>query len=145
MDYDELMKHITAAFTDAPPPAPDNIVCHDCEECAALLSDVRGRTPAELPDTWIEKSFDQLPFFSDDAKRYYLPAFLRVAARKPDSLVAQFILYSLSDDFRMQPSGGYSERQKQAFRDYLSFIEPQVDEFEEEYFAKAKALWHAVT
>jgi hypothetical protein len=139
------MQHIRAAFADAPPSAPDNIVCHDCEECRALLSDVRDRSPAELSDAWVEKSFDQLPFFSDDAKRYYFPAFLRVAALKPDSLVAQFVLYSLSKDFRMQPSGGYSEQQKQAFQYYLAYIESHVDEFEQEYFAKAKALWHAVT
>jgi hypothetical protein len=145
VDYDELMRLVTTAFSDALPPAEDNIVCHDCEECADLLNDVRGRSPAELSDSWVEKSFDQLPFFSDDAKRYYFPAFLRVAASKPDSLVAQFVLYSLADDFKMQPSGGYSEQQKQAFRDYLSYIESQADEFEQEYFAKAKALWHAVT
>ena len=130
---------------DAPPPAPDNIVCHDCQECAALVSDVRGRSPAELSDAWVEKSFDQLPLFSDDAKRYYLPAFLCVAAVRPDSVVAQFVLYSLSDDFRMQPSGGYSERQKQAFRDYLSFIEPHVDQYDREHFEKARALWYPVT
>src|SRR6478752_2718083 len=91
MDYDELMRHIRAAFADAPPPADDNIVCHDCDECRALYNDVRGHTPDELSDSWVEKSFDQLVFFSDDAKRYYLPAFLRVGALKPDSTVAQFV------------------------------------------------------
>jgi hypothetical protein len=146
VDYDELMRHIKAAFADAPPPADDNIVCHDCEECRALYSDVRGHAPDDLSDSWVEKSFDHLPFFSDEAKRYYFPAFLRVAALKPDSLVAQFVLYSLSDDFRMQPIGGYSTKQQQVFRDFLSYIEPHVDEYEREHhFAKASALWHAVT
>ena len=145
MDYDELKRHIGAAFADAPPPADDNIVCHDCQECRALLSDVRGHAASELSDSWVEKSFDQLPFFSADAKRYYLPAFLRVGALKPDSLVAQFVLYSLSDDFMMQPSGGYSQQQRQAIADYLSYIDQGVSEFEQDYLAKARALWHAVT
>ena len=145
MDYDELMRHIGAAFADAPPPADDNIVCHDCQECRALLSAVRGHAPSELSDPWVEKSFDQLPFFSDDAKRYYLPAFLRVGALKPDSLVSQFVLYSLLDDFRMQPSGGYSQQQRHAIADYLSYIEQGVSEFEQDYLAKARALWHTVT
>ena len=87
----------------------------------------------------------QLPFFSDDAKRYYLPAFLRVAARKPDSLVAQFVLYSLSDDLRMDPIGGYSEQQKQAIREYLAYMEPHLDEYDSQDFAKAIALWSPVT
>jgi Family of unknown function (DUF6714) len=145
MDYDELMRHIRAAFADAPPPADDNIVCHDCDECRALYNDVRGHAPSELSDSWVEKSFDQLPFFSDDAKRYYLPAFLRVGALKPDSLVAQFVLYALSDNFRMQPSGGYSQQQRQAIADYLSYIEQGVSEFEQDYLAKSRALWHTVT
>ena len=119
----------------------DNIICHECEECFALLDGVRGHKPDELSDSWVERNFDQLPLFSDDAKRFYFPAFLRVAARKPDSLVKQFVLYALSDDFRMQPSGGYSPQQQQAVRDFLTYIEPSVDEFDREYFEKAKALW----
>ena len=144
MEYDELMQQIKSAFADAPAPAEDNIVCHECEECSALLDDVRGHTPDELSDSWVEQSFDQLPFFSDDAKRFYFPAFLRFAALKPDSLVTQFALYALSDSFRMQPSGGYSPQQKQAIRDFLGFIETRVDEFDQEYVTKAKALWQTV-
>ena len=139
------MDRVRAAFSDAPAPTAEEIVCHECEECHSLRAAVFGKTPEELSDDWVEQSFDQLPFFSDEAKRYYFPAFLRVAARKPDSTVAQFVLYSLSDDFRMHPRGGYSEQQKQAFRDYLSFIEPHIDDYDREHFAKAVALWNAVT
>ena len=145
MDYDELIRRIRSAFRDAPAPPNDGIVCHDCAECLALEAAVRGKVPGELSDEWVERSFDQLPFFSDDAKRYYFPAFLRVAARKPDSTVAQFVLHSLADDFRMHPSGGYSAREKQAVRDYLSFIEPRVDECDQGHFSKAVALWTPVT
>ena len=138
------MRRIKSAFADAPVPAENNIICHECEECLTLRDNVRGHTPDELPDSWVEQSFDQLPFFSDDAKRYYLPAFLRVAALKPGSLVGQFVLYSLAEDFRMQPVGGYSTRQKQAIRDFLAFIETRVDEYDQEYVKKAKSLWPAV-
>jgi len=144
MEYAELMQQIKSAFADAPAPSEDNIVCHECDECFSLRDDVRGRTPDELSDSWIEQSFDQLPFFSDDAKRFYLPAFLRFAALRPDSLVTQFALYSLSDGFRMQPSGGYSSPQKQAIRDFLGYTETHVDESGQEYVTKAKALWQTV-
>jgi hypothetical protein len=144
MECDELIQEIKSAFADAPAPSDGSIICHECEECFALRDDVRGRTPDELSDSWVEQSFDQLPFFSDDAKRYYFPAFLRVAALKPDSLVTQFALFSLSDEFRMQPSGGYSPQQKQAIRDFLGYIETRVDEFDQKYVTKAKALWKTV-
>ncbi len=145
MEYDELMQQIKTAFADAPAPAEDGIICHECEECLALRNDVRGHTPDQLSDSWVERSFDQLPLFSDDAKRFYFPAFLRVAALKPDSLVARFVLYSLSDDFRMQPSGGYSPKQKQAIQNFLGYIETRLDENDHEYVAKAKELWQSVT
>lgn len=145
MDYDDLMRRIKSAFSDTPAPAEDRIVCHECEECLALRESVRGHTPDELTDAWVEQSFDQLPLLSDDAKRFYLPAFLRVGALKPDSLVGQFVLYSLSDEFRMEPSGGYSSLQKQAIRDYLEYVGERVDEFDREYVAKAKTLWQSGT
>ena len=144
MECDELIQEIKSAFADAPPPSEQSIICHECDECFALRDAVRGRTPDELSDSWVEQSFDQLPFFSDDAKRYYFPAFLRVAALKPDSLVAQFALYSLSDRFRMQPRGGYSPQQRQAIRDFLGYIETRVDESNQEDVTKAKALWRTV-
>jgi hypothetical protein len=145
MKYDELLSKIKSAFVDAPPPAEDNIVCHDCPECLALRKNVQGHTPDELPDTWVEQNFDQLPLFSDDAKRFFLPAFLRVAALKPDSVVVQFVLYSLSDQFRMQPSGDYSPQQKEAILDFLKFIESRVDEYDRVYVEKANALWEAAS
>jgi hypothetical protein len=98
-----------------------------------------------LSDSWVERSFDQLPFFSDDAKRFYLPAFLRVGALKPNSLVAQFLLYALSDEFRMHPSGGYSQQQKQAIRDYLQYAGQGLEDLDREYLEAAKALWQAGT
>ena len=145
MEYDELMQQINSAFADAPAPAEDNIVCHECEECFALRDDVGGKIPDDLSDDWVERSFDQLPLLSDEAKRFYFPAFFRVAALKPDSLVTQFTLFSLSDDFRMQPDGGYSPQQKQAIRNLLAFLKPRVGDSEREYVEKAETLWQSDT
>ena len=78
---------------------------------------------------------------SDDAKRYYLLGYLRVAARDPESTVTQFVLYSLSDEFRFQPRGGYTPSQRQAILAFLSFIEPRSDTEQKEYISKARELW----
>jgi len=135
------MERIGAAFADVPLPADDNIICHECEECFRLHESLRGHTAGEISDAWIEENFDKLPLLTDDAKQFFLPAFFRVAALKPDSLAAQFLLYSLADDFRMQPQSGYSAQQKQAVRDYLTYIEQRMEEYDREYFDKASALW----
>jgi hypothetical protein len=141
MSYDDLMRQIRVAFASAARPADDALVPHHCDECDALRDDLRGRTPDELSDDWVERSFDQLVFMSDNAKRYYLPAYLRVAARDAESTVTQFVLYSLSDEFRFHPSGGYTPSQRQALLDFLSFIEPQSDPNQKEYISRARELW----
>ena len=75
VEYDVLIEQIGKAFADAARPADHALVCHECEECNALQDGLRGRSPGELSDEWVERSFDQLPLMSDDAKRYYLPAY----------------------------------------------------------------------
>ena len=144
VNFDALMQKVRAAFADAPRPADDALVCHECEECHHLRADLRGRTPEELPDAWVEGSFDQLPLMSDDAKRYYLPAYLRVAARHPQSTVTMFVLFALSADHRWQPEGGYTRAQRQAILDFLAFIEPHVDPSETADVIAARRRWRDV-
>ena len=144
MSYDELLQKISEAFATAPRPADDALVAHECEECANLQDALRGQSPEELSDAWVQKSFDQLPFMSDDAKRFYLPAYLRVAARAPDSTVAQFVLFALTSDHRWQPVGGYTSPQRLAVSDFLAYIEPMSDTLQKEDIAKARERWKPV-
>jgi hypothetical protein len=144
MKIDELFQLLESAFSEVPMPPEDCIVCHECEECFSLRDEVCGRTPNELTDTWVEQNFDKLPLFSDDAKRFYFPAFLRFASLNPDSLVTQFTLYSLSDDFRMQPSGSYSMKQSQAILSFLKYVETRVDESDQESVSKARKRWQTL-
>lgn len=121
MEPDELITQIRAAFATVGRPSWDNIVCHDCRECYDLRDGLLGFPSAELPDTWFDWNWDQLPLLSDEAKRYYLPAYLCFALRQPKSLAAEFVLYALGSDHRWQPPGGYSEAQRQVVREYLDF------------------------
>ena len=121
MEPDELIAQIQAAFAGVARPAPDNVVCHECDECNELRDGLLGFPSADLPDAWFDWNWDQLPLLSDEAKRYYLPAYLCFALRQPDSLAAEFVLYALGSDHRWQPQGGYSQAQQQAICDYLAF------------------------
>ena len=146
MERQDLMKRIQNAFASAPQPSEDEIICHSCKECLELRDGVYGHTPDELTDSWIEENFDQLPLLSDDAKRYYLPAYLRVSACNPDSTVSQFILFALKDDHRWEPTGGYSSEQRQAICEYLQFLEDRTaDEYYRKDIAEAKSVWELNT
>jgi hypothetical protein len=138
------MRHIYAAFTKVP--RPEHIIAHECDECFKLHDDLQEQAPRQIPDVWVERNFDKLPLFTDEAKRFFLPAYLRVGALAPNSLVSQFVLYTLADDFRFQPVDGYSSKQRQAITNYLEFIAPQLDEtMDPKVLSDARTLWHAVT
>lgn len=141
VSYDELFQKITVAFSDVPSPG-DQIICHECDECFRLQESLCGRTPDDLSDDWVMLNFDQLPLLGDEAKQFYLPAYLRVGALDPHSLVSEFVLYSLSSDFRWEPSGGYTPQQKRVILDYLDYVEPQMDDFDRNSFMAARKLWN---
>ena len=146
MELQELLQRIQIAFFIVPQPSKDAIVCHACKECLELRDGVFGHTPDQLTDSWVEDNFDQLPLLSDDAKRYYLPAYLRVSACNPDSTVSQFVLFALKGDHRWEPFGGYSKEQRQAICEYLQFLESRtIDENYQKDIAAAKSLWQLNT
>jgi hypothetical protein len=138
------MQHIHAAFTKVP--RPEHIIAHECDECFKLRDDLQDKQPRQIPDAWIERNFDKLPLLTDEAKQFFLPAYLRVGALAPTSLVSEFVLYTLADDFRFQPVDGYSPEQKQAITNYLEFIAPHLDDtMDPKFLSDARTLWHAVT
>jgi hypothetical protein len=138
------MQHIHAAFTKVP--RPEHIIAHECDECFKLRDDLQDKQPRQIPDAWIERNFDKLPLLTDEAKQFFLPAYLRVGALAPNSLVSEFVLYTLADDFRFQPVDGYSLEQKQAIANYIEFIAPHLDDtMDPKFLSDARTLWHAVT
>ena len=146
MKLDDLIAQIRAAFAAVARPSSDNVVCHVCDECDALRDGLLGFPSAELPDAWFDWNWDQLPLLSDEAKHYYLPAYLCSALRHPDSLAAEFVLYALDSEHRWQPQGGYSDAQRQAIRDFLVFQRlrlPEGDVFLDD-IKRAEQRWHAL-
>ncbi len=146
MEPDNLIAQIRAAFAAVARPSPDNIVPCECGECDELRVGLLGFRSAELPDTWFEVDWALLPLLSDEAKHYYLAAYLCFALRHSDSFAAEFVLYSLDSDHRWQPQGGYSEAQRQAIRDFLVFQRcglPDGDFLREE-IERAEQRWRAL-
>ena len=117
MEPAELIAQIRAAFGAVARPSSDNIVDHECDECVELRDGLLGFPSSELPDTWFDSNWDQLPLLSDQATQYYLPAYLCFALRQPDSLAAEFVLYALDSE----PQDGYTKAQRQAICDFLAF------------------------
>jgi hypothetical protein len=117
MEPDELIAQIRVAFAAVARPSSDNIVNHECDECDELREGLLGFPSAELPDTWFDWNWDQLPLLSAQALQYYFPAYLCFALRQPDSSAAEFVLYALN----AESQDNYTKAQRQAICDFLAF------------------------
>ena len=105
------------------------------------MRDFSGQVPRTMAQSIVESHFGDLSLFTDAAKQYFLPAFLRISISVPESLVTEFILYSLDSDHRWNPPGGYTQSQKDALLAYLDYVEPRIDEVFHKDLQSARARW----
>jgi len=90
-----------------------------------------------LPDEVASRHRWDLPLLSDDAKKYYLPAWLTRAAEDPKSDYADSLVYALSADHRWMPSDPYTEEQWAAITSVLKYLAENADEYSKEEITKA--------
>ena len=120
---DELMAQIAAAFREVRYPGDAAIICHPCEECFDLQRDFSGQVPRTMSRNIIEKHSLDLSLFTDDAKQFFLPAYLFASLRQPQSPVTDFLIDHLGSDHRWDPAGGYTREQKSAILAHLDLME----------------------
>lgn len=114
----DQLTHRTAflvpAFAAAPRPDVSALVGHDCEECALLRDEFAPHTPWSLPVATVREHHGDLPLFTHEAFRYFLPAYLAVALTPEislgDDLVCEFVLYSLYPSSPLAPPGRHESR-----------------------------------
>jgi hypothetical protein len=118
-----------AAFPEGVPPAE-----HQCTECDGIRLSFAGQSPFALPATVIENHFDSLPMLSPAAFHHFVPAYLAYAVDNPNSLVAMFVMFSLSpaelDDFYRERFSRFSETERAVVRDVLEHLIERTDERE---------------
>lgn len=137
----QLIEQIVQAFRKVRYPGDTEIICHPCDECYRLLHDFSGQVPRTMPLSIIEAHFGDLSLFTDAAKQFFLPAFLRASICAPKSSVTEFVLYSLDSDHRWDPPGGYSQSQKNAILAYLDYIGLRIDAMLHKDLQNARARW----
>jgi hypothetical protein len=79
-----------------------------------------------------------LPLLSDDAKQFYLPAWIVRSIDEPQSDYTQALLFALDSDHRWFPSTPYTTRQWRALEAYLDYLEAHVDASALDDAAKAR-------
>jgi hypothetical protein len=110
-----LSQEILDGFGKSEPPRPDQITAADILESLEVrdsFSDVKWWA---AEDSLIEKNYDNLPLFTPEAYRYYLPAYLLYSLEHFDrgNLPLEFTIYSLSPTQTSRDDPWYGERIKQ--------------------------------
>ena len=71
----QVLAEVIDAFGDLR--VPERPVDCECDECQDIHADFVGRTWQDVDARTVEKHYDALPLFSDEAFVYYLPAYMR--------------------------------------------------------------------
>jgi len=138
MDRDALKGEIRAAFRHVDKPDAGRIAPHECDECDELRDDLHPYDSASVPDALLDRHACDLPLLSDEAKQYYLPAWMIRSIEDPESNCTEALLSALDSDHRWFPATPYTDRQWRVIEAYLDFLEANVDGLTLENVAKAR-------
>ncbi len=126
----DLEKKIQEAFAEVPQPPEDDLCASFGDEALEDTEPFKGKEWQELRDVELLDEFQYALFwFTPEAFRYYLPAFLLGGFQKPNAVFVLTILQLLwpGDDeesavFRKQRWGLLSEEQRAALQEWLSWL-----------------------
>ena len=107
-------------------------------ECDQLAGDLEGFSPLELPFDLLSHHRWDLPLLSEEAKRYYLPAWMLASIQEPDSDFTDALLMNFDSDHRNE---GYSEIQKAVILEYLRYIRDRGSNLDEHAIQSAEERW----
>lgn len=139
MNRESLKIETRAAFRHVAKPELAAIATHACAECDELRASLHPYHSDDVPAEVIDKHRWDLPLLSDEAKQYYLPAWIVRSIDDPQSDYTEALLYALDSGHGWFPAAPYSERQWRLIEAYLGFLEANVDEITLETVAKVKA------
>jgi hypothetical protein len=98
-EIESLRNTIIEAFCETQPPAKDDLVEHECEECRGVRKAFINIKWQNASDKLLEDNYDKIPLFTPLAFNYFLPAFLLYALGNADdefSETSDFTLYALT-------------------------------------------------
>jgi hypothetical protein len=129
LSVEKLQAEIEAAFSDVAPPATDNIIEHDCEECRSVERTFRNKDWRRLEREKVKSAYDKLPLFTPEAFIYFLPAFMIYSLPEPESEVCEFLVYALADkkvsvEWWQERLDKFTEAQKAACNLFLRWLLP---------------------
>jgi len=137
----QLKEDIIEAFKDVPYPGDDNIAANKRDEYLEDLAKFKGKHWRDLTFEFLVPFGSDTVFFTTEAFRFYLPAFLIISAEfyyesdaVSDNIIRDLVLPFegerepwLTDEFHKR-FDGLTAKQKRAIRSFLEFIRDEYPE-----------------
>jgi len=116
-NFTYLRSKITDAFSSIPHPGKENVTEHQCEECDELRDTFGPLEWQRVPPEIIDANFGQLPLFTPEAFRYFLPSYILRCLDNFDSenSVCEFVIYAVA------PTGG-EDWEKKRYAERISLF-----------------------
>lgn len=130
MDREALKLEVLAAFKNVAKPSREEIAPHQCLECDELRVALEPYESTNIPHEVLDTCRWDMPLLSDDAKQYFLPAWLIRSIDEPRSDYTGALLFALDSDHRWSPRVPYTARQWRVLLKYLDFMASNIDEYE---------------
>lgn len=134
---EQATREIDAAFDGLAPPDDDRLLHPQCMDDGDIADFYGQPDPDGLPDAFLIRSYAAPSFFSAEAFRYYMPAFMRWSLRHPDSIeyVVESSLRAFDPgregdplrDFQLSKYALFDDAQRRAVVGFLEVFEPHAD------------------
>ncbi len=132
MNFANLKHDVLDAFSAIERPERPSLVVHSCCECHALAEDLARHSAASLPAEVLQKHVWNLPLLSDEAKQYFLPAWICSSIDDPCSDATDALLMEFRSDHRWSPATAYTEAQWGAIGNWLDLLAQSCDPYSRE-------------
>jgi hypothetical protein len=138
MSTADLVSRIKTAFAGVVRPDPSTIAPHRCSECDELRDALAPCTPDSVSIEVLRKHVWDLPLLSDEAKQYYLPAWLCASFTHNTWDFADAAIQDINSNHRYEPVGGYSDEQWSVLLEWLEHYASSDDPVTQENATKAR-------
>lgn len=116
-----------------------------------MSDDLAGYSAAGVPDEIAEYHADSMALLTPAAFRYYLPRYVRLTCEHPETVAADFVLFSLCPDgpdrsFLLGRCDAFTRRECEAVVSYLEHRRtwPEAD-VDAEWMEPALEFWRQLT
>lgn len=116
---EEFLARLALAFPSALPEGLEFGGC-DCDECVEVRREFMGREWTAIPDSVVKQHYEHLPLLGAEARRYYIPAFLRAALLLPESSIGEWLYMDLSPSgIKTSEIAKFTKEQRAMIQEYL--------------------------